>query len=150
MATTLIDKQKTGLLKKFHTLCGRLGMDNEQKHQMLWDSYGVMSSKDLNAFQLLELCDSLDKKVNPEMAEMDKRRKRLMAAIGGWLKAMHMHSDSSRIKAIACRAAKQDDFNAIPTDRLRSLYYAFSKAEKDLSNVSELTAEMLEYLGQNN
>jgi GH18 family chitinase len=149
MATALIDKQKNALLKKFHTLCGQQHIDNDTKHMMILANYGVESSKDLNAFQLLELCSSLDKG-QQQKDELDKKRKQLIASIGGWLRAMGMTDNIDKIKSIACRASECSDFNRIPKERLNSLYYAFKKAQKDLKQVDGLTAEMLDYLSSNN
>lgn len=146
MATlTFKDKQVNGLLKKFHTLLGKTGGGAIAKEAIL-SGYGVASSRDLSAAQLIEICDALDKALRPELAELDRLRKRLMAAIGGWLRAMSIPSNSAKIKAIACRAAKRGDFNDIPTEQLRSLYAAFGKKQKDLRAVEEVTAETLDYL----
>jgi hypothetical protein len=43
------------------------------------------------------------------------------------------------IKAIACRASGREGFNEIPLEQLRSLYYAFSKKQKDLAVVEDMT-----------
>jgi hypothetical protein len=141
--TTLLDRQHTALLKKFHTLLGKLGIDNDAKQDMLWQSYGVTSAKALNAYELMELCNKLDLQANPKLAEMDKLRKQLMASIGGWLRAMGKESTAELIKGIACRASECDKFNNIPKEQLRSLYSAFKKKQKDLDKVTELTAETL-------
>jgi hypothetical protein len=83
---------------------------------------------------------------NPKLKELDTYRKRLMASIGGWLKAMGIESNDKKIKAVACRAAQRDGFNDIPVEQLRSLYAAFNKKQKDLKNVEALTAEKIDYL----
>lgn len=68
----------------------------------------------------------------------DKWRKRLIAAIGGYLSLKGERADIDRIKAVACRAAKKTDFNRIGASQLRSLYNAFCKQQNDLRNVQEL------------
>lgn len=142
---TTVDKQKRSLVKRFHTLLGKCGIGNEEKAMML-AQYGVESSRELNVQELLEICTTLDRLANPQLAENDKWRKRVIAAIGGWLKAMSKDGGIDMIKGIACRAAGVANFNRIPTERLRSLYYAFQKKQKDLAFAEQLTADELNYL----
>lgn len=146
---TTVDKQKRSLVKRFHTLLGKCGIGNEEKALML-AQYGVESSRDLNLHELLEICTALDRLANPQLAEADKWRKRLIAAIGGWLKAMSKENNLEMIKGIACRAAGVVSFNRIPTERLRSLYYAFQKKQKDLAFTEKLTAEEIGLLTASN
>ena len=137
MKQSFIEGQKTRLIKKFHTLLGQAGINNEGKLAML-AAYGVETSKDLNVYELTELCGRLDGMVNPAHRELDVWRKRLIGAIGKYLIAMGSDAqDMARIQAIACRAAKAEAFNRIPKDRLISLYNAFNKRTRDLKNVGE-------------
>ena len=48
------------------------------------------------------------------------------------------------VKAIACRAAKEDNFNKIPAERLTSLYNAFLNAQKDLNFAKRLVDSLVE------
>lgn len=141
---TLLDKQKTGLIKRFHTLLGKAGMDNEQKLAIL-AQYGVESSKDLSAYELLELCNKLDKMSNPQLIELDLWRKRLLAAVGGYLKAADVVADNEivLIKKVACIAAKKTEFNQIPLDRLKGLYNAFKNRESDILTINKLTEKLI-------
>lgn len=141
---TLLDKQKTGLIKRFHTLLGKAGMDNEQKLAIL-AQYGVESSKDLSAYELLELCNKLDKMSNPQLIELDLWRKRLLAAVGGYLKAADVVAEDEivLIKKVACIAAKKTEFNQIPLDRLKSLYNAFKNRESDILTINKLTEKLI-------
>ena len=137
------------LLKRLHTLLGRLGFDKEAKRDMLLSNYGVTSSADLTSKQLAELCDNLECQLNPQKKELDKYRKRLIAAIGGWLTKQSKENDIRQIKAIACRAAETKAFNDIPLERLRSLYSAFTNKQKDLKfvdNLTNLEVEVSSYL----
>lgn len=147
---TLIEKQMTGLIKKYHTLCGRLGLSDEARRGMLLDGYGVASSRDLEYGDLLNLCNRLDMEANPQMKKTDEHRKRLMAAIGAWLRAMSMAENAGIIKGIACRAAQRERFNDIPLEQLRSLYAAFVKKRKDLQAVERMTAEQIDFLSFRN
>lgn len=141
---TLMDKQQKFLVKKFHILLGKAGVGEDGKRTML-SSYGVESSRDLDVRDLLDLCHKLELMTSEKARQEDIWRKRLMAAIGGYLRAMCQEQGATRIKTIACRAADTDDFNRIPLERLRSLYYAFTNKTKDLKFVEKLTAEELDY-----
>jgi hypothetical protein len=151
MATTFMDKQKNGLIKKFHTLLGKANYDQLAKEGIL-ASYRVEHANELTVTQLIEACAMLDGVVNPQAAELDRGRKRLMGAIGGYLNAMGMGMENNIniIKGIACRAAKRDRFNDIPQEQLRSLYYAFGKKQKDLAAVEEMTVDLLDILTRQN
>ena len=50
-----MDEIHRGLVKKFHTLCMVLGLDNEAKRAIL-TSWGVESSRDLTQHQLIDIC----------------------------------------------------------------------------------------------
>ena len=143
MATlTFEDKQINALIKKFHTLLGRTGGGSNAKEAIL-HSYGVASSRDLSVAQLIEACNALDKILNPKAAELDRLRKRAMAAIGGWLKVAGKESNAELIKGIACRATGYESFNKIPAERLRNLYYTFYNKQKDKESVDSITADSL-------
>ena len=146
---TLIETEQKKLIKKFHTLIGKVGGGNVRKEAILW-RLGVEHTNELSVHQLIEECDALILELNPKLAELDKYRKRLMASIGGWLRAMSILSDGAKIKAIACRASQRDNFNDIPLEQLRSLYAAFNKKQRDLRNVELLTSEYIDILSTNN
>jgi hypothetical protein len=143
---TTVDKQKNALLKRFHTLIGKAGVSAENKAIIL-AQYGVESSKDLEVTDLIEVCNALDYQVNPELAQTDRWRKRLLAAVFGWLNKMGKHEATPElVKAIACRAAGVDRYNQIPVERLRSLYYAFGKKSRDLDFIDQITAAEIDNL----
>lgn len=143
---TIMDKEKNRLLKRFHALLGQLGGDVSMKKEAILESYGVKSSRDLNAHELLEACAVLERETNPKIAKSDQLRKRLIASIGGWLKAMNHESNIDIIKSIACRAAGVRNFNLITDERLQSLYSAFNKKQKDIAFVDDLTNNELDFL----
>ena len=140
--TTFMDKQQTQLLKKFYTLLGKAAVGNEGKEAIL-HSYGVESSKDLTAKDLLDICDKLAMQADPKLAELDRWRKRVIAAVFGYLNAMGKTADVAMVKAIVCRAAKHETFNHIPLDRLNSIYNAFKNRKKDIEAVGGLTVDVL-------
>lgn len=138
---TFMDTQKNALLRKFHALLRKAGVNNEEKMVML-ASYGVQSSKDMSVYELTELCHKLDMRTNKSAAEANKWRKRVMAAIGGYLRAMGQDGNANMIIAIACRASRYSDFNSIPVDQLRSVYNAFKNRTKAIETVDTLNIEM--------
>lgn len=143
MATVTAQQQKW-LLKKFHTLCARLNMDADMKLALI-SGYGVESSKDLTNAELLELCDRLNEILNPEDAKTDKMRKRVIAAIGGWLRMIGKGDEGiNYIKGVACQAAKTDNFNKISLERLTTIYNMFLRKQKDAKSVNEV-AEKIAY-----
>jgi hypothetical protein len=140
---TITDKQKNALKRKFHALLAQAGIDNDGKRDIV-ESFGEESTSDLSIQQLVEACAAVERIINPALAETDKWRKRLIASIGGWLKAMNRESNIDQIKGIACRAAGITNFNRISEERLRSLYYAFRKKQKDLDMVEQITSDELD------
>jgi hypothetical protein len=143
---TTTEKIEKALLRKFHTLCSKLGVTEDEKRVMI-RSFGCDSSRDLSAHDLMDLCDRLDGMLHPQLMEMDRWRKRLIASIGGWLAAMgRRKNDINTIRAIACRASQKRCFNDIPLEQLRSLYSAFLKKSRDMAMVEEMTTDELDIL----
>ena len=141
MATVTAQQQKW-LLKKFHTLCARLNMDADMKLALI-SGYGVESSKDLTNAELLELCDKLNEIANPEDAKIDKMRKRVIAAIGGWLRMIGKGDEGiNYIKGGACQAAKVDNSNKIPLERLTSTNNMSLRKQKDAKSVNEVVGKI--------
>lgn len=141
MATVTAQQQKW-LLKKFHTLCARLNMDADMKLALI-SGYGVESSKDLTNAELLELCDRLNEILNPEDAKTDKMRKRVIAAIGGWLRMIGKGDEGiNYIKGVACQAANTDNFNKISLERLTTIYNMFLRKQKDAKSVNEVAGKI--------
>ena len=134
---TFMDTQKNALLRKFHALLRKAGVNNDEKMVML-AGYGVESSKDMSVYELTELCHKLDMRTNKSAEEANKWRKRVMGAIGGYLRAMGKEGNSREIIAIACRASRYDNFNAIPVDQLRSVYNAFKNRTKAIKAVDAM------------
>ena len=137
-----MDKQQKWLLRQFHTLCTRLGMTEEEKRALI-EGYGVESSKDIDNHDLMNLCHTLELQLNKVAKEADALRKRVIAAIGGWLRLTGKSHNIDTIKSIACRASGYSDFNKIPTERLRNLYNCFLKKQKDMDAVERIAMELL-------
>lgn len=99
-----MDKIHNGVLRKFHTLCSRLGLTEAEKRAIV-ESFGVESSADIDTHALIDVCASLSKQLEGDKGDqMDKLRKRAMAAIGGYLRKIDKESNAEIIKGIACRS----------------------------------------------
>jgi len=146
---TTCDRQQAWLLKRFHTMCTKIGMTPDEKATLIC-GFGVESSCDLTIEQLTLVCDTLDKRINPELMEIDRWRKRLMASIGGWLRLTSQPQGIEKIKGIACRATGHKAFNEIPKDRLISIYYSFLQKQHDFKRVDGIVKEDLETLSNMN
>ena len=146
MPRTFIDTERKRLLGKYHVLCNQLRMSDDERRAMLWQNYKVVSSADLDNHQLIDLCSTLEQRANPDILKQSRERKRVIAAIGGWLRLTGSEKTDpaenlAYIKSIACRATKYDDFNAIPTERLRNLYCTFTNKQKDQKTIEQLLQE---------
>jgi len=139
----MIDKIHNDILRRFHTLCTLNHLTAEDK-QAIVHSYGVESSADIDTHALIDICAELSRKVEGgNSAEMDKLRKRAMAAIGGYLKKANLESSAAIIKGIACRSTGYAAFNKIPAERLRNLYNTFRNKQKDIDAVEGIAAGLL-------
>lgn len=144
--TTIIDREHKRLVGYYHKLCNDMGMSVDDRKAMLFNAYGVESSVDLDNHQLTDLVHSLEKKVHPAAATQDMLRKRVIAAIGGWLRSEGRVSAEygiGYIKQIACRATGYDEFNKIPNERLRNLYNTFRNKQRDKRAVEKVVDDEL-------
>lgn len=138
-----MDKIHKGILRKFHTLCSLLGLTEAEKRAIV-ESFGVGSSADIDTHDLIDVCASLSRQLEGGRGdEMDKLRKRAMAAIGGYLRATGRESNATVIKGIACRATGHTDFNRIPRERLRNLVGLFNNKVKDAQAVNDIADALL-------
>jgi len=127
-------------VKHYHALCGKLGLTESEK-DAICASYGVDSSVDMDTHDLLDVCAKLqhDLQKRQGQPDMDKMRKRAMAAIGNYMAISGQIANSAIIKGIACRATGHDAFNKIPVERLRNLIYLFNNKTKDAKSVARYT-----------
>jgi hypothetical protein len=142
---TTTEKQHAWLLKRFHTQCTRLGIEVDQK-KMIVAGFGYESSKDMSNEELQQACTIIERQLNPELVEMDKWRKRALAAIGGWLRTMSIEENPDKVKGIACKATQYSQFNEIPKDRLVNVYYSFLKKQKDWKRTEDIVKDELDTL----
>lgn len=137
--TKVMDKIHKDLLKKYHTLAGQLGMTDEEKRALL-AQYKVESSVDLSQHELIDVCACLARELDKRDGRdsMDALRKRLIAVIGKFLAMCGKGEVTiSYIKATACRSCGIREFNRIPRQRLRSLYFAYNDKIKDMIAVEK-------------
>lgn len=138
-----MDKIHNGVLRKFHTLCSRLGLTEAEKRAIV-ESFGVESSADIDTHALIDVCASLSKQLEGDKGDqMDKLRKRAMAAIGGYLRRIDREGNAEIIKGIACRSTGYQSFNKIPAERLRNLYNTFCNKQKDMDAAERIAMELL-------
>ncbi len=134
-----MDKIHKDLVKKYHTLAGQLGMTDEDKRALL-SQYNVESSVDLSQHQLVDVCACLARELDKRDGRdsMDTLRKRLIAVVGKFLAMCGKGEVTiSYIKATACRSCGIREFNRIPRQRLRSLYFAYNDKIKDMIAVEK-------------
>jgi hypothetical protein len=137
-----MEKERKRLIKRLHTFYGKIGMSEEDKKSFL-SGWGVAHTNELTAAQMMEACQKLEMFQNPALRDQEMWRKRLMASIGGWLRATGQQENGKYIKAIACRAANKADFNQIPVAMLRNLYYEFKNKQKARERVNTIDAATL-------
>lgn len=138
---------KKSLLRKYHAVCRQLGITDAEK-QAIKDSYGVASSRSLTVEQLTSLIDRLlsGQVMSSQKTKNDIWRKRVMASVGAWLRAINKSDNADTIKAIVCRATGYTNFNRIPISRLRAVYYEFCNKQKTIITTKQVTEDLLEYL----
>jgi hypothetical protein len=151
---TATDRQKSKLIRKYHTLCTKLGLTEEERREMLYGNYGVESSKDLYIEELEHLCTVLDTEANTKEWLQKEARRRVFGAVGGWLDILYgferSNARSEKIKAIACRQTGYKDFNKIPVERLNNVSHLFSKKQKDFKRGEILLETELQTLANLN
>lgn len=120
-----MDKNKKKLIRQYYATARLLGL-MEDFMAAIKESYGVKHMNELSCSELLEIINKLD-------GEANLWRRRVMAAIGAYLRRYLYNENTEIIKAIACRATGYKEFNYIPISRLRSLYNEF----RNQNNIAE-------------
>lgn len=128
--TMTINRQKAGLIKKYHTLCNQLRKTDEEKREMLNSNYGVTSSKELHLEELKQLCEFLENELNPptdESLRIDKQRKKLLALIYEFCEASGYDCDKETAKHIACNACGVKYLNQASEQKLIAAIQRFDQ-----------------------
>jgi len=66
----------------------------------------------------------------PEKLSLDKKRKGLLKAIFRWFELQGKVVTIDYVKGVACRAAKVENFNDIPSSQLSTLYAEFCRKQR--------------------
>lgn len=141
------------LIREFHILLNRLGVDEMGKEAIL-SAYGVHSSTEMNPLALVELNNrlheecrkrGLEKEQKPKMTDIEKERQRCKVATGKLLaRKGYIKPDGwgiiewQKIQSTICRAAKAECFYEIPLSSLRGITYEFNKQRQAMENTAEL------------
>lgn len=137
---------------KFYVLLKQMGIPTEDKRDfiidytdnltdsltVLWERYPAFYT------DMIRHMEGVVKQIKNNSHEMDKLRKRVIAAIGGYFKQTGQEHDIEYIKATACKATGYKSFNAIPKERLRNIYNAFTKMQEDFKAVGALKQEQFD------
>lgn len=134
----MITQKKRQLIKQFHTVCTKSGIDRDERREIV-ESFGRESSRDLSERELEDIIRSISD-------DGDKWRKRVLASVGSWLRNSNIDHTPAMIKAIACRASGYSHFNSIPVSRLRDIYYEFVRKGKTVGGVQEFKSQVMRYL----
>ncbi len=135
--TTKLSNEKKKLIQRFHIALKQAGMA-KQKEAML-EELGVESTRDLAEAELEQMIAALT-------GSGDKWRKRVMAAIFAWCRAISYEADTATVKGIACKASGYKRFNDIPVSRLRDVYYEFVRKSKTTASVREFKQQVINKL----
>lgn len=151
------DRLHKQLIKKFHVLLGQQGLGIEAKEGIL-AGYGVEHTNELTLQQLQEVCSTLegnrrmDAKMENKRIDMDKWRKRAIAAAFGLAEELGYAITMDGAKAMILRATGNEyaSFNKIPQTRLQAIYYGFRRNVKDMNSTVRLAEEMLIEINRKN
>ena len=150
-----MDTQKA-LIKEFHILLNRLGVDETGKEGIL-SAYGAESSTELHPSAFMEINSrlheecrkrGLEKPDKHERTEIEKERQRCKVATGKMLaRKGYIKPDGwgivewQKIQNTICRAAKAERFYDIPLSTLRGITYEFNKQRKAMEDAAELIGD---------
>jgi hypothetical protein len=129
-----MEKTRKSMMRKFYATCTEMGVDESSRRAMI-ESCGVTSSRDLTAIQLIELIDGMKKATKLKENKKNQARRRLMASIYEYGKAIGTPFNEAQVKAIMCRGGEVDHVNDIPLDKLAALYNSFINRKKALDFV---------------
>lgn len=138
MATTTV---KTRNYKAFYRLLAQMHGETKESVVSNFTNHRTERLSALSDMEFAALCGAMDAKVQQPLPALDLARKRLMAAIGAFLRKNSRPENAKYVKATACQASGYSDFNKIPLDRLNSLYNAFRHRKADLQRVEKLTTD---------
>ena len=134
---------KTRNYRKFYALLKQLPGAKKEDLVMQFtdnrtDSLSAMSDFEFGIMLSCMAGHAATKTWSDKADAMDTWRKRVMAAVGGWLRACGTAHTAETIKAIACRAAQRKSFNDITLSELRAIYAEFNNKQKVANRTKNL------------
>lgn len=136
MSDLVYIRLKKSLLQRIHNAARELGMKGADYRAFL-SGYGVESATDLSVNMLRDAISVLeqrrDSNKSDEELSLDRWRRRVYAAIAGWLGRTgrkEQTGNADYIRSIACKAAQTEKFAAIDLPKLVTIYNKFNKADR--------------------
>jgi len=80
---------------------------------------------------------------------IDRCRKRVIAAICGYFQVSGQDYNMKMVLATACRAARCGDFNLIPAQELHRVYNTFTSKQRDCNKAVRNSVQKLSQIGLN-
>lgn len=134
----LTDKQRIYIM----SMMSQLNIDDDMRADITFNFTNRTSHvSELTIDEAKALIEALQKEVdkNPERKEQNIWRKRLIAAVSDYLRMKGYAYNYQAVEATICRAGQTTNINKLTVDRLRSLYSAFCKQNKDMASAQALT-----------
>jgi hypothetical protein len=121
--------------RKFYALLAQMPYNEKEELVLQFtnnrtDSLSAMSDAEFGAMMAMMEGFVKANTLAAHAPDMDTWRKRVMAAIGGWLRMCNTTHTADSIKAIACRASGRKAFNDITLSELRAVYAEFNNKQK--------------------
>lgn len=128
--------------KKLMTVLSKTGnIDNRHDIVFSFTNGRTKSTKELTELEI----DLLSKKLESDaIKKLDKKRKRVLAAIFGMYQKMNAPKSMEFVKGVACRAAGENNFNDISSHQLDTIYAAFKNAQKKLDFSGRIVENYIE------
>ncbi|MEG2775433.1 MAG: hypothetical protein RR906_08495, partial [Acetivibrio sp.] len=131
--------------KQLMTILSKIGVTEAERRDLVleWTHGRTNSVRGLTPDELSGLCTTLSQRQQQVTKELDKKRKRVIAAVFGMYEKMNKKVSMAYVIGTICRRAKVDDINKIPSARLDSLYNAYLQAQKDLNFTRRITGSWI-------
>lgn len=128
--------------KKLMTVLAKTGnLENRHEIVLSFTAGRTYSTKELTEQELEQLSNKLE---SDAAKKMDKKRKRVLAAIFGMYNKMNAPKSIEFVKGVACRAAGEKNFNDISSHQLDTIYAAFKNAQSKLEFSGRIVENYIE------
>lgn len=127
------------------------GLDEEEARHELYAAWvGKHSASEMTTQELRAIAEGL-KSLRSSESEISRARKRVIAAVREFLEKndskyalMSEQERIERVKAVACRASKTEDFNRISMTKLRAVYNTFLQLNKVMNQSAKVLREIMQ------